>query len=85
MVAFGFCHYSDGTPVIGWEAIRPHINKLTKEQARRKIWREEALKLWHKANELADRIVAGEDGISWEDVNMIQAEAIELENKALGR
>jgi hypothetical protein len=84
-MAYGFCHIKDGTPVIGWEAIGPHINKLTKEQARRKMYREEALKCWHKADELAERIIAGEDGLSWDDVNIVQAEAIELENKALGR
>lgn len=60
-----------------------HIKKLTKEQTRRLINREDALKLWHRADEMTEMILAGSKEFSWDDVKFVQSEAIELENKAL--
>jgi hypothetical protein len=84
-MAYGFCHVKDGTPVIGWEAIRPRINKLTKEAARRLMYREEALRCWHDADDVTERVMSGNTDVTWDDVKMIQVEAIRLENKALGK
>jgi hypothetical protein len=61
-----------------------HIKKLTKEQTRRLINREDALKLWHRADEMTEMILAGSKDYSWDDVKFVQSEARDLENKALG-
>lgn len=81
-MVYGFCHYSDGSPAIGWEANHMHINRLTREQTKRRELREHADKLWREASELADMVGFG--GVTWDDVTMIQNAAKELENKALG-
>jgi hypothetical protein len=84
MAIYGFCHYSDGAPVIGWEAIgRPHIKQMTNEQAYRKKLRDDAVILWRESNELADMVGIG--GVTWDDVRVIQDQAKTLENKAFGR